>query len=77
MTFTGNRIPRTAGRDRLPFGIRALQGAGAPTVNVTGLGIATVGSLYVNTTTGVWYSCTATDGATTVTWAVIGAQTGP
>jgi hypothetical protein len=76
MTFSGNRTG-VAGRDRLPFGIRGMSGAGAPTVNVTGLGTATVGSFYVNTTTGVWYSCTATNGTSTITWTVIGTQTGP
>lgn len=38
-------------------------------------GQAEVGSLAVNTTNGVVYSCTATNGTTTATWVVVGTQT--
>lgn len=37
-------------------------------------GQAIVGSLCVNTANGRWFSCTATNGTTTTTWALIGAQ---
>lgn len=52
-----------------------LRNAGAPTVNVTFLGTAVVGSLLVDTTNGKLYICTATNGTSTVTWTVVGAQT--
>jgi len=50
------------------------QSAGAPTNNVTQLGRAVVGSRLIDTTNGKDYICTATDGATTVTWVVVGSQ---
>lgn len=53
----------------------ALQLAGAPTVNVTGLGQAQVGDQLVDTTNGKLYICTATNGTSTITWTVVGAQT--
>jgi len=34
-------------------------------------GQAEVGDAAVNTTNGVWYTCTATNGTTTATWALI------
>lgn len=37
-------------------------------------GQAAVGSLAVDTTNGKLYICTATDGATTATWTVVGTQ---
>jgi hypothetical protein len=49
--------------------------AGAPTVNVTQLGSAIVGSLLVDTTNGKLYICTATNSTSTITWTVVGAQT--
>lgn len=36
-----------------------------------------IGATAVNTATGVLYVCTATNGTTTATWAVVGAQTAP
>lgn len=38
-------------------------------------GSCAVGSLGVDTTTPKLYQCTATNGSTTSTWAVVGAQT--
>jgi hypothetical protein len=52
-----------------------LRNAGAPTNNVTFLGIAVVGSKLVDTTNGKLYICTATNGTSTITWTVVGAQT--
>lgn len=49
--------------------------AGAPVANVTYLGVAVVGSQLVDTTNGKAYICTATNGTSTVTWTVVGAQT--
>jgi hypothetical protein len=49
-------------------------GAAAPTVNVTGLGTAKVGTLYTDTTAGKLYICTATNGTSTIVWTVVGAQ---
>ena len=55
--------------------VHPIQNAGAPTVNVTGLGVAVIGSQLVDTTTGKLYSCTATNGTSTITWTVVGTQT--
>lgn len=52
-----------------------LRNAGAPTVNVTYLGIAVVGSELIDTTNGKLYICTATNSTSTITWTVAGAQT--
>jgi hypothetical protein len=52
-----------------------LRNAGAPVVNVTYLGIAVVGSKLIDTTNGKAYICTATNGSSTITWTVVGAQT--
>lgn len=52
-----------------------LRNAGAPTNNTTFLGTAVVGSLLIDTTNGKLYICTATNGTSTVTWTVVGAQT--
>jgi hypothetical protein len=52
-----------------------IQNAGAPTVNVTGLGVAVVGALLIDTTNGKLYICTATNGTSTITWTVVGTQT--
>lgn len=52
-----------------------LTGAGAPTADVTGLGVAIVGDQYTDTTAGKLYICTATNGTSTITWAVVGSQT--
>ena len=54
---------------------RVMKAAGAPTTNVTGLGVLAVGDLYVNTTNGTLYVVTATNGTSTITFAVAGAQT--
>lgn len=51
----------------------ALEGAGAPAANF-GAGTVRIGSVYVNTTAGVMYICTATNGTSTATWTVVGAQ---
>jgi hypothetical protein len=51
----------------------ALEGAGAPAANAFA-GQVRVGSVYINTTGGVMYICTATNGSTTATWTVVGAQ---
>ncbi|MFI7678559.1 hypothetical protein [Actinophytocola sp. NPDC049390] len=51
-----------------------LRNAGAPTVNVTFLGVAVVGSLLIDTTNGKLYICTATNGTSTITWTVVGTQ---
>ena len=38
------------------------------------VGAAVVGSQAINTTGGVLYICTATNGTTTATWTVVGSQ---
>jgi len=48
-------------------------GAAAPTANVTLLGRAPVGALYVDTTTGIWYTATVST-ASVITWTKIGSQ---
>lgn len=63
-----NVIPEIKGR--LTF-----TNAGAPTVNVTALGQASVGDLLRDTTNGVLYQCSATDGSTTITWVKVGTET--
>ena len=50
-----------------------LQKAGALVANDFADGL-TVGRQAVATTTGVVYVCTATNGSTTATWVVVGAQ---
>lgn len=52
----------------------SISAAGAPTVNVTGLGLSGVGDLYTDTTAGKLYICTATNGTSTITWTVVGTQ---
>lgn len=52
-----------------------MSGAGAPTVDVTGLGVAQVGDRYTDVTAGKLYICTATNGTSTITWTVVGSQT--
>lgn len=52
-----------------------LRNAGAPTVNVTYLGVAVVGSQLIDTTNGKSYICTATNNSSTIVWTVTGAQT--
>lgn len=54
---------------------RTFKAAGAPTVNVTQVGVAAIGDLYVDTTAGKLYICTATNGTSTITWTVVGTQT--
>lgn len=49
--------------------------AGAPTNNTTLLGVAGVGDLLNDTTNGVAYICTATNGTSTITWTKVGTQT--
>lgn len=53
-----------------------LTGAGAPAANFAA-GRVRIGSRYVNTTTGVTYVCTATNGTSTATWTVLGPGAGP
>jgi len=53
---------------------KPLQKAGALAANDFA-GKVQVGSTAVNTTNGTLYVCTATNGTTTATWAVVGAQT--
>jgi hypothetical protein len=48
-------------------------GAGAPAANFLA-GTVVVGSMLINTQTGVLYICTATNGSTTATWTAVGAQ---
>lgn len=48
--------------------------AGAPTVNVTKLGIAAIGDLLSDTTNGKLYICTATNNTSTIVWTVVGSQ---
>jgi uncharacterized Zn-binding protein involved in type VI secretion len=57
-------------RMRVPF----LTAAGAPTVNVTGLGVARVGDCYQDATSGSLYICTATNKTSTITWALVATQ---
>ena len=52
-------------------GARVFKGAGAPTVNVTLLGTAGVGDLYSNISAGALYICTATNGTSTIVWALV------
>lgn len=52
-----------------------LLNAGAPTNNTTYLGQAVVGSLLIDTTNGILYICTATNGTSTITWVKVGTQT--
>jgi hypothetical protein len=64
----GGRVIEGAGLDA------PLLNAGVPVVNVTYVGIASVGSLLIDTTNGKLYICTATNGTSTVTWTVVGSQ---
>lgn len=70
-TISGGNVTPTDGR---PRGI--LTGAGAPAANY-GAGNVAIGAMYVNTTSGTLYICTATNGTSTATWTVVGAQVGP
>jgi hypothetical protein len=47
--------------------------AGDPAANLLA-GTCVVGSLLINTTTGRLFICTATNGTTTATWALVGSQ---
>lgn len=67
--ISGGRVIEGSGLDA------PLLNAGAPTVNVTYLGIAIVGSQLLDTTNGKLYICTATNSTSTITWTVVGAQT--
>jgi hypothetical protein len=51
-----------------------LLNAGPPTNNVTYVGIASVGSVLIDTTNGQHYICTVSNGTTTVTWVKTGTQ---
>lgn len=51
----------------------AFSGAGAPAANFAA-GQCVQGDKYLNTTNGVEYVCTATNGSTTATWVITGAQ---
>jgi hypothetical protein len=53
---------------------RPILNAGAPGANAYA-GQVVVGSRVVDTTNGKLYICTATNGSTTATWTVVGAQT--
>jgi hypothetical protein len=75
---------RTRGRSSHASGGRVIEGsglgapltnAGAPTNNVTYLGVAVVGSRLIDTSNGKAYICTGTNGTSTITWTVVGAQT--
>jgi hypothetical protein len=63
----------TGGGDGIPDNV--LLHNAAPTVNVTYLGTARVGSLLIDTTNGKLYICTATNGTSTITWVSVGSQT--
>lgn len=69
-------MPRVKGGNvESGFGLsRVYTGAGAPTVNVTLLGIAGIGDLYSDTTNGKLYICTATNSTSTIVWTVVGSQ---
>lgn len=53
---------------------RTIQKAGAPSANEFA-GQVALGGRLVDTTNGKEYICTATNGTTTATWTVVGAQT--
>jgi len=53
---------------------QAFTKAGAVAAN-TFAGQCVVGSLAIDTTGGVLYICTATNGSTTATWVTVGSQT--
>jgi hypothetical protein len=53
---------------------RPILNAGAPGANAYA-GTVIVGSQIVDTTNGKLYICTATNGSSTATWTVVGAQT--
>lgn len=69
-TLAGN--PTSALNDAMA----PLEKAGALVANDFAAGLR-VGRTAVNTATGVLYVCTATNGTTTSTWTVVGAQTAP
>lgn len=64
----GNVMPGASQR------VFTIKGAGAPTVNVTGVGVAQIGDQYIDTTAGKLYIVTATNGSTTITWTLVGSQ---
>lgn len=66
--ITGGSIAGTIGATRV------YKGAGAPTVNVTLLGVAGIGDLYSDSTNGKLYIVTATNSTSTITWTVVGTQ---
>ena len=68
-------IPSTAGSTVMPSdGIqRHIVKAGAPAVNEFA-GQVALGGMLVDVTGAKLYICTATDGTTTATWTVVGAQ---
>lgn len=51
-----------------------IQNAGAPASNAYA-GQVAKGGLLIDTTNGVLYICTATNGSTTATWVTVGSQT--
>jgi hypothetical protein len=55
-------------------GVRFFKNAGAPTNDTTYVGVAAKGDLLVDTTNGVLYIVTATNGSTTVTYTKVGTQ---
>jgi len=60
--------------------VQPVNGLNAPIVKAGALaandfaGLCVVGSLAIDTTNGKLYICTATNGTTTSTWTVVGAQ---
>jgi hypothetical protein len=66
--ITGGRVVEGSGLGT------PLTNAGAPTNNVTYVGVAVVGSRLIDTTNGKLYIATVAT-ASTVTWTVVGAQT--
>lgn len=69
-------LPNTGSIPTDGFPRNVFEGAGAPAANAFA-GAARIGSEYVNTTTGVRYVCTATNGTSTATWTILGPGAGP
>jgi hypothetical protein len=58
----------------IPGSLGLYHGAGAPTDDQTFKGVAPVGAQYVDTASGIQYTCTVST-ATNITWVKIGLQT--
>jgi hypothetical protein len=67
--ISGGKIVPGSGLDA-PF-----LNAGAPVNDTTYVGMAVVGSLLIDTTNGILYICTVSNGTTTATWTKVGTQT--